>query len=422
MALRADRERWSCQWRWFVSGRGRRSSLPPDDMDRSSLEWVFQLQWAGFILHGVFLLSAVVVVMNLERTFRAAVGTMRWRIKFMVLGLSILFAVRAYTCSQALLWRKMDPSLVAVDCGGLVLGCLLILRSLFRDTSEVAVFPSKDILKNSFTALVAGIYLVCVGFLAKLPAWVQGFEAKAFLLLIALVAVTVVALSDRVRMHTRRFISRYFQRPVLRLSHGLADADGGHYFACQTTGPLPGRRHLDLRDFPGALGHDMAGGRNQGEPGLCGLDLLVRRGGRRDAAAEGGGDGDLPRRCKSSGPGGLRDFRGRLGRGSPAADPTGFRTGGSRVCVPLIGGGQLLGVIALGDRVGGIFFSLQDFDLLRCVGDQVAAGLLNAQLSQKLLQAKELEAFQTMSAFFVHDLKNTASTLNLMLQNLPDAF
>jgi putative PEP-CTERM system histidine kinase len=60
--------------------------------------------------------------------------------------------------------------------------------------------------------------------------------------------------------------------------------------------------------------------------------------------------------------------------------------------------------------------------LLRCVGDQVAAGLLNGQLSQKLVQAKELEAFQTMSAFFVHDLKNTASTLNLMLQNLPIHF
>jgi putative PEP-CTERM system histidine kinase len=40
----------------------------------------------------------------------------------------------------------------------------------------------------------------------------------------------------------------------------------------------------------------------------------------------------------------------------------------------------------------------------------------------KLLQAKEMEAFQTMSAFFVHDLKNTASTLNLMLKNLPVHF
>ena len=76
----------------------------------------------------------------------------------------------------------------------------------------------------------------------------------------------------------------------------------------------------------------------------------------------------------------------------------------------------------LGDRVGGISFSWQDFDLLKCVADQVAASLLNVQLSQRILQAKEMEAFQTMSAFFVHDLKNTTSTLNLMLKNLPVHF
>src|ERR1700737_4644306 len=35
---------------------------------------------------------------------------------------------------------------------------------------------------------------------------------------------------------------------------------------------------------------------------------------------------------------------------------------------------------------------------------------------------KELEALQTISAFFVHDLKNAASTLSLMLQNLPMHF
>jgi putative PEP-CTERM system histidine kinase len=53
------------------------------------------------------------------------------------------------------------------------------------------------------------------------------------------------------------------------------------------------------------------------------------------------------------------------------------------------------------------------------VADQAAASLLNLQLSENLSQAKQLEAFQAMSAFFVHDLKNTASTLSLMLENLP---
>jgi putative PEP-CTERM system histidine kinase len=102
--------------------------------------------------------------------------------------------------------------------------------------------------------------------------------------------------------------------------------------------------------------------------------------------------------------------------------PEEFRKGGSRVCVPMIVGDEVLGLVVLGDRVGGAPFSSQDFDLLKCIGDQIAAGLLNTRLSEKLLQAKELEAFQTMSAFFVHDLKNTANTLNLMLQNLPVHF
>jgi putative PEP-CTERM system histidine kinase len=65
---------------------------------------------------------------------------------------------------------------------------------------------------------------------------------------------------------------------------------------------------------------------------------------------------------------------------------------------------------------------MQDFDLLKSIGDQVSSGLLNVRLSQRLLQAREHEAFQTMATFFVHDLKNAASTLNLMLQNLPDHF
>jgi putative PEP-CTERM system histidine kinase len=53
------------------------------------------------------------------------------------------------------------------------------------------------------------------------------------------------------------------------------------------------------------------------------------------------------------------------------------------------------------------------------MADQAAASLLNLQLSQRLLRAKEIEAFQTVSTFFIHDLKNLAAKLSLMIQNLP---
>jgi putative PEP-CTERM system histidine kinase len=107
-----------------------------------------------------------------------------------------------------------------------------------------------------------------------------------------------------------------------------------------------------------------------------------------------------------------------LRRGHPAQ----FCRGENRVSAPLMAGGEVLGLMMLGDRVGGQPFSVQEFDLLKCVADQTAASLLNIQLSQRLMQAREMEAFQTMSAFFVHDLKNSASTLSLMLQNLPVHF
>src|SRR5205823_7476855 len=85
-------------------------------------------------------------------------------------------------------------------------------------------------------------------------------------------------------------------------------------------------------------------------------------------------------------------------------------------------GEHRLGVIILADRVSGIRYTGEEMDLLKCIGDQVGVSLLNLRLTKKIMLGKELEAFQTMSAFFIHDRKNTASTLSLMLQNLPIHF
>ena len=60
----------------------------------------------------------------------------------------------------------------------------------------------------------------------------------------------------------------------------------------------------------------------------------------------------------------------------------------------------------------------EDMELATCATSHLAAHLRTLQLSHRLLQAKEMEAFQTMSTFFVHDLKNATSTLSMMLQNL----
>jgi putative PEP-CTERM system histidine kinase len=102
--------------------------------------------------------------------------------------------------------------------------------------------------------------------------------------------------------------------------------------------------------------------------------------------------------------------------------PTKFDHGGDRLAIPLVASEHLVGLVILADRVNGVPYSHEEMDLLSCIGDQLAGAFLNQSLTAKVLQAKELEAFQTISTFFVHDLKNAANSLNLTLQNLPIHF
>jgi len=388
--------------------------------------WMLAMGLAAFAIHFIFLIAAVVILMNFERTFRASIGTMRWRIKPMLLGLGLLFAARGYTSSQALLFHGINLSLQSVNSVALLLACLLIIRSLSRSGSfQVTVYPSHSILLGSFTMILAGVYLLLVGGLARIVSYLgtgNAFAVEAFVVLIALVGLTTLLLSEKVRLHTKRFVSRHFQRPqydyrsvwrtftqgtarrleptelcetvaklvsqvfqALSVTVWLVDGQRENLVFTASTS-ISGAKATALAFDPADLSEVMAALQTHPEP----LDI------------------DSSREVWAIV---LRRLH-----------PDEFRKGGNRLCVPLVAAGELLGVMTLGDRVGGIPYSLQDFDLLKSVGDQAATSLLNIQLSQRLAQAKQLEAFQAMSAFFVHDLKNTASTLSLMLQNLPIHF
>ena len=91
------------------------------------------------------------------------------------------------------------------------------------------------------------------------------------------------------------------------------------------------------------------------------------------------------------------------------------------MCAPE-GRRQVLGALVLADRVNGAAYTGEELELLECIGDQITSVLLNLRLANEVVQAREMEAFRTMSAFFVHDLKNAAASLNLMLKNLPVHF
>jgi len=389
--------------------------------------WVLDLGLPGVILNLIFLLAMVFVLMNLEWTYRASVGTMRWRIKFMVLGLMVLFATRCYTSIQALLFQRIDLQLQRVDAVALLVACVLILRALFRAGHfDLDVYPSASVLKSSLAALLVGLYLLVIGVFAQAVKFFgiggDSFPIKALVVLAALVSLTILLLSERVRLHGSRFISRHFQRPLYdyrNVWRSFTEATA----SCVNQAELCRAAVKSATDIFQSLSVTIWLVDDRRENLVFAASTFLS-----EAKAEG------LRPEKTAVAGLIQFFQAHHepadidSSNEPWAEtlrqchPDEFRKGGSRVCVPMIASDEILGFMVLGDRVGGVSFTWQDFDLLKCIGDQIAAGLLNTRLSQKLMHAKEFEAFQTMSAFFVHDLKNTANTLNLMLQNLPVHF
>jgi hypothetical protein len=68
--------------------------------------WWLRFALPGLVLNVLGLIANVVILMNLEGTFRSAVGTIRWRIKFVVLGVAVIFGARIFTRSQALIFSE----------------------------------------------------------------------------------------------------------------------------------------------------------------------------------------------------------------------------------------------------------------------------------------------------------------------------
>ncbi len=167
-------------------------------------------------LSGVLIVALVLILTNLEQTFRAAVGTMRWRIKFVIVALAVIFGTQIYVRSQAILFSGYDLALSEIESGALLIGCaFLVLAYVRTGWAEIDVYPSLTVLRSSLTVLVVGGYLFIVGVLAQIVRRFGGaeiFQYQAFVVLLGMAGLAVLLLSDRFRQRVRGFAVRHFAR------------------------------------------------------------------------------------------------------------------------------------------------------------------------------------------------------------------
>jgi putative PEP-CTERM system histidine kinase len=390
-----------------------------------SAGWVLEFSVIAQAIHGAMLVGFVLILMNLEQTFRSAVGTMRWRIKFVVLALGVIFGTSIYVGSQALLFSSHDLTLSQVDATGLLIGCACLALAYARTgLAEVDVYPSLAVLRSSVTIVVVGSYLFVVGLAAQLVKQFGGaeiFQFQALVLLVGITGLAVLLLSDRARQKLDSFTSQHFRRAQhdsvrvwglfsRRLASVKDQADlstvcarliSETFEALTVTVWLVDEEKRQLVVGASTAGRPRTSTSDAVD--ICSAEVVT-------ALETMSSPFDLEERGEP--------WREELRQLNQAA----FPEGGHRLCVPLRAGEQSVGAIVLADRVSAVAYSAEDIELLKCIAEQIASVLTNLRLASEVARARELDAFRTMSAFFVHDLKNAATSLNLMLKNLPVHF
>jgi putative PEP-CTERM system histidine kinase len=385
--------------------------------------WGFGLDWSGYGFHLCFLLVLVMILMMLEKTLRASKGRKRWQVKFMVLGMGGFFASRIFTGSYALIFHAVDLEFDVINAATLLAANLLIVIAMLRNgVLQVDIYMSQKMLYNSITVMVVGVYFLALGISSKIMTPFLSFPLVALFVFLSLLGLLMVLLSDRVRVTIKRLISRHFRRPMYDYRNVWMA------FTARTVSLVQEKAFCEevvkmISQLFDILSVSIWIGDNRGHDLRCAGSTVVS-----DSRNE--NPKRLPKVSWDLTP--LLDQRqpvidleesdamSRLGFG--ASHGVFFTEARIRYLVPLKAGDDVLGFISLDDRVRGQPLSFEESDLLRTIADHAAAGLLNLKLSEHLRQAREMQAFQTLAAFFVHDLKNLASKLSMTLENLPVHF
>jgi len=272
---------------------------------------------------------------------------------------------------------------------------------------------------------MVGVYLITVGILAKLIPYfktIDHFPVEALFIFLSFVVLTILLLSEKMRQGMRQFIHRHFQRPQYDYREKWRE------FTHRTT------YLLDVKIYCSTVTKIVSETFQSSSVTIWLSDEF------REHLLPGGStflsEGQIESLRFMDGKG--KEFLSALMDQQEVLDFDQTESEWVRVfkedhrdllqevriryCAPLIVGKEMIGMMTLNDRMKGEPLSTEDFELLKIIADQTAVQLHNLRLSENLKKLKEAEAYQTMSAFMMHDLKNLASSLSLTMQNLPDHF
>lgn len=360
---------------------------------------------------------AVVGLILVEQLLRNSSGDSRWNAKPVCLGLGAVFAFDVFVYSQAALFREFDGDALSVrtlaHCAALPL--LFVASRRHADWLE-KLHISRMAVFHSATLMLVGVYLLLVSALGYYIRYTGGEWGRALqltLVFAALVGLALLVLSGSMRSRLKVYIAKNFfnyrydyREEWLRFTATLSSGASP-----QQMGETVVRALANLVESPS--------GTLWLQQGSNGEFVQTARWNApahdsRDAMAVGFCSFLLERAW-------IIDLD-QVRLGSP--DYQGFEAPkwmleDKRHCwlIPLLVADKVLGFVVLGRPRATIELNWEVRDLLKTASSQASAYLAQMQAAEALLEAKKFDAFNRMSAFVVHDLKNIVTQLSLMMKN-----
>ncbi|MBL8379792.1 MAG: PEP-CTERM system histidine kinase PrsK [Burkholderiales bacterium] len=353
----------------------------------------------------------------LEQVFRNVEIDSRWNVKPLALGLGAAFLFDLYLFAHALLFGRLDGAIFAAR--GLVHACVLpiLLVSTLRTKDWGAkIRLSQKAAFHSATLVVIGGYLL---FMAAVGYWVRNFGGdwgstlQVALVAGAMVGLAVLVFSGSMRAKMRVFIGKHFfsyrydyREEWLRFTQTLSSENSAASLEQQAI-----RAMANLVESPGG------GLWMRGDEGRS--FTQTARWNVPDQTVAEPVHSSLCRFLSESGwVINLEEFRSYPRRYEALELPHWLSDlPNAWLIVPLLDGNSLMGYVVLSSARTSMDVNWEVNDLLRTAGRQAASYLAQMRANNALLEARKFDAFNRMSAFVVHDLKNIVSQLALMLKN-----
>ncbi|WP_284615925.1 XrtA/PEP-CTERM system histidine kinase PrsK [Aquabacterium humicola] len=353
----------------------------------------------------------------LEQLFRNQTEETRWNAKPVCLALGFSFAYDVYIHSEAVMFGRFDPDALSVRGAVYALATPLLFVASRRQASWISNLKvSRTAAFYSATLLLIGAYLLliaAVGYYVRYFGGQWGRALQIALLFAALLMLAVLVLSGAQRARLRVFLSKNFfsyrydyRQEWLRFTAMLSTKSSP-----QEVGMLVVHGLADMVECPaGSLW----------SRGLDG-DRFVQTARWNTPASSDSEPVDSPF-C-----GFMREkewivdideFRAQPRRYGDLTVPLWLSTSATAwLVVPLLVADQLIGFVVLSRPRTAIEPNWEVRDLLKIAARQAAGFLAQMQATEALLEARKFDAFNRMSAFVVHDLKNIITQLSLMLKN-----